>query len=145
MAALLVCGALAGCIPISRHYPLTPPSSGVYRAADGTPLPGAEIRLSSEAGDRTCRHPAARAVTDSGGRFQLPATKRVERVIWMIPVDPAPRPLFYLCAGQPARDGDGVREFAGSPFAEASVDSSARAPAVCLVARREDGRTIQCR
>ena len=137
---------LPACIPWPRHYPLTPVASGVYRGADGAPLAGAQLRLSARRDDATCRHPAATAVTDSLGRFTLAATSRAERVLWLIPVDPAPRPPFFLCA----TDGSGS---ATIPFAEATVaarrsSGDGGAPAAdmpaCLVARSRDGRTIAC-
>jgi hypothetical protein len=141
-AAIVAVLLLAGCLPIARHFPLTPPARGVYRSAGGAPVVGASLSISSRRDDRECRHPAARAVSDSLGRFVMPATTRVERVIWLVPVDPAPRPAFYLCAadeGEASAAPVAFEDVAVTP-APAPADSGA----ACLVARSRDGRTIGC-
>jgi hypothetical protein len=91
-------------------------------------------------------------VTDGAGRFVMPATQRTERVIWLVPVEPAPRPAFTLCAvgGTSADDGAATAAVGTVAFDEVSVvhpspAGNARAEGVaCLAARSRDGRRVEC-
>ena len=75
-AALLMITAVAGaCLPIRITTFRSPALVGVYRRADGTPVVGARLTVSTTPKDLTCAHVAATAITDSAGTFHLGATR----------------------------------------------------------------------
>lgn len=74
------------------------PLVGRLRGADGRPVPDVEVAVSTEWGDDACEKPAHRARTDATGSFQLPATQRHYKVVWVIPNLDIVAPRFWLCA-----------------------------------------------
>lgn len=85
LAGLLVLAGAAACIPIPNTVTLSPAIEGRYERSDGQPVAGARVVLSTAGADSACANPAASAVTDNQGRFQLPATTRREPVVLLIP------------------------------------------------------------
>jgi hypothetical protein len=90
--------ATAGCpVPIGYTEVSSAPVSGVYRHSDGTAVPGAWVSVSTDGRDSTCSHSTLNTVTDSLGRFWLPATRTHHSVRWVIPnLDRAP-PSYAVC------------------------------------------------
>jgi len=89
--------AVGGCLPIPITYVLSPPVVGVYRRADGTPLPGARIAISTEYWDSSCVRPALETLTDSVGGFELSSAKLRQHFILLLPFDRA-APNYRFCA-----------------------------------------------
>ena len=66
---VLLCGVLVAataCLPFPHTERLSPRLIGKYQRSDGVPLAGVEVAL--------CGNDSVRAVTDSTGAFELPAT-----------------------------------------------------------------------
>lgn len=103
MAAAVVVLAVGGsCLPIPWTRVVSPPMAGRYLAADGSPLAGARVVLSTADGDSLCAAPAAGAASDAAGRFGIAATTQRERYFFLIG-DAAYCPHFCAGRGAPAR------------------------------------------
>lgn len=87
----------SGCLPIPRTVPRSPPIQGQYKRADGVPVAGAQVVISTIPDDSTCTRPVARTVTDATGKFELPATKSRQRFVLLLPYDAVY--VFRVCIG----------------------------------------------
>ena len=93
-AAVLI---VAGCpAPIPRTEITSVPVVGTIRWADGTPLAGADVVVST-VWDKACGDAAAHGRTDDAGAFALPGTQKHYTVTWIFPGDLA-APRYRVCA-----------------------------------------------
>ena len=88
---------LGGCLPIPRSIPRSPPVQGQYERADGAPVVGAPVVISTIPDDSTCARPAARTMTDAAGKFKLPATTSRQSFVLLLPYDAIY--VFRVCIG----------------------------------------------
>jgi len=72
MAMLL---ALSACLPVPRTTRASPRVLGSYRHADGTPVAGASIAVSTGDKGPVCGGTLTKTVTDSTGHFEIPETQ----------------------------------------------------------------------
>jgi len=134
--ALLTAGAGA-CLPIPWTRVVSSPMAGRYLAADGSPVAGARVVLSTADGDSTCAAPAAEGTSDSAGRFGIAATTQRERYFFLVG-DAAYCPHFCAGSGMPGRPA--------SSDCGQTPDSASRAVA-CSIDRRQranDSLRVTC-
>jgi len=106
-ALVMLLPALGGCpLPIAHTETASQPLSGVYRRADGTPITDAWVRLSTDYRDSACMHYTLTTLTDSAGRFHLPATQKHYNIMWFVPNLDRVDPGYAVCLEQ----GNDVRE-----------------------------------
>jgi len=67
--------ALSACVPIPRTDRASPRVLGNYRQADGTPIAGATLAVSTGEKGPICSGTLTKTVTDSAGHFEIPATE----------------------------------------------------------------------
>jgi hypothetical protein len=101
--AMLIVGASA-CLPlpIAHNQLVTTPVIGVVRRSDGTPASGIRVGVTADARDAGCTSHGARAVTDSAGRFRLPAVFERQRVLWLTMFENFGMTRYWFCAGNPS-------------------------------------------
>lgn len=99
--AMLLIVATTGCIPLPiRHTELvTAEVTGTVREADGAPAAGIPVAVTASAGDMTCAKASARGITDSAGRFHLPAVHERKRILWFGLMENFGATLYRFCAG----------------------------------------------
>lgn len=115
LQSLLVLSALglAACpVPYPRTEAASSPVVGRVLAADGSPLRGAEVAVSTEWSDRPCARTVVSSRTDATGSFALPGSQRHYKMMWFIPNLDVGRPSFRLCVAfgdtlRPAYQGYG--------------------------------------
>ena len=93
-------GLLSSCIPIpSTHYEqVTPRVVGTLSLDNGTAAGHYFIAATDDEKDRTCSRPGGRGVTDSLGRFLLPATSEEKRVFWFTLMENFGLRSYWVCA-----------------------------------------------
>jgi hypothetical protein len=84
---LVLCLGSAACLPIRVTYRDSPPLTGIYRAADGTPVAGGRVFVAGGFSRSGCEKPRVEARTDLSGRFRLAESKHVEKYIVLLPID----------------------------------------------------------
>jgi hypothetical protein len=124
---LLLAGApiLAGCpIPVAHTEATSSPITGRIVQADGAPLGGAEIVVSSGWRDAACTQAVARTRTDSAGKFQLAKTEKRYGTTWFVPNLDRVAPSFTLCveSGGALRDAYEGRGSLGETAERDSVE-----------------------
>jgi hypothetical protein len=98
--AIVCLTAAIGCPIPARHTELvTPQVTGIVRDSDGTSAAGIPVAVSPSDGDLACMTPSARGVTDSAGRFQLPAVHEEKRVFWFTPLEHFGTTSYRFCVG----------------------------------------------
>jgi hypothetical protein len=135
----LLAGAfVSGCLPIKVTYLESPQVRGSYRDADGTPIAGARVVVSTEYGDPRCYKAAAQTVTADDGTFFLPETKRTERFIILLPFDrlvsynlcltlrDTLRPAYRDASLHRAREPGGLQCFAWTSASRSRVNCGER-------------------
>jgi hypothetical protein len=128
-AALLVSVSACLPLPIAHNQLVTAPVMGVVRRSDGTPAPGLRVAVTADVREEGCRRHGASSVTDSAGRFALPAVHERHRVLWLTLMESFGMTWYWLCAG------------GSSP--RSSLDSSA-VPARTRVVGWIRGDTLSC-
>lgn len=92
--------AAIGCpIPVRHTELVTAQVTGIVRESDGTPVPGIPVAVTRSEGDIACMTPSARGVTDSAGRFHLPAVHEQKRIFWFAPIENFGATWYRFCAG----------------------------------------------
>lgn len=125
-------GLLSACIPIpTKHFEqITPAVVGTLSLDDGTPAGQYFIAATDDSKDRTCSRPGGRGLTDSLGRFQLPATSEEKSVFWFTLMENFGLRSYWVCA-RPAASG--------APGG-ARVDEAART----VIAGHAQGDSLDC-
>jgi hypothetical protein len=123
---------VAGCIPIpAKHQEqVTPAVVGTLTLDSGTPAARYFVAATDGDEDRTCSRPGGRGVTDSLGRFGLPATSEEKKIFWFTMMENLGMRGYWLCA-RPASSG-------------ASGDAPAAAPSRTYVFGHFVGDTVNC-
>jgi hypothetical protein len=129
---LLICTCFAAaCIPIpAKHQEqVTPAVVGSLRLADGAPAGDYFIAATDDEKDHTCSRPGGRGVSDSLGRFRLPATSEEQKVFWFTLMENFGWREYWVCAepsalGAPggARVASPARTFVFGHFRGDSLD-----------------------
>lgn len=90
---------LCGCVPIPNQVRVTPAVVGELRRSDGSTSGHIPIALTGYR-DKSCSKPTIYRVTDSVGRFRMPATEQRSSVLMIWQHGPLPdRIPYHLCAG----------------------------------------------
>jgi len=101
--AFLVIAAIClldGCVPIpTKHLEqVTPAVVGTLSLDDGTPARHYFIGATDEWRDLTCSRPGGRGVTDSLGRFRLPATSEEKKILWFTMMENLGMRSYWVCS-----------------------------------------------
>jgi len=102
LAILCLIGTLGCPLPVRHTELVTAKVTGIVRDADGTPAAGITVAVTPSEGDVACATPSARGVTDSAGRFLLPAVHEEKRILWFAPMENFGATWYRFCAGGPA-------------------------------------------
>src|ERR1051326_2204074 len=86
----------SSCLPIPITRTLAPAVWGSYHSKDGRALVGAHVALSTDPTDSSCARATRATVTDSAGTFSVPAAKRRESFVLLLPIDRA-APYYRMC------------------------------------------------
>jgi hypothetical protein len=92
-------GTLGCPIPVRHEELVTTKVTGIVREVDGTPAAGIPVAVTPSWGDVACTDPSARGVTDSAGRFHLPAVHEQKRIFWFTPIENFGSVSYRFCAG----------------------------------------------
>ena len=94
---ILLAPCVAACpIPISHTETTSAPVVGIVRGADDRPVRNVPVAVATGS---KCAAPAFRDMTDSAGRFSLPAAKKTYHVYWVVPNLDRGAPAYSLCIG----------------------------------------------
>jgi hypothetical protein len=98
LAILLV--GMSACLPlpIPHNQLVSIPVQGVVRRQDGTPASRVRIGVTADERDEGCTRHGARGVTDSAGRFRLPAVRERQRVLWLTMFENFGMATYWFCA-----------------------------------------------
>ena len=115
LAAICLLGA---CIPIPAKHneQITPSVVGTLSLDDGTPAAHYFVAATDDWKDPACSRRGGRGVTDSLGRFQLPATSEEKKIFWFTLMENFGRRSYWVCSRPAASGAPG----------SALVDSAAR-------------------
>lgn len=130
---------LVGCpLPIPRTEALSASLTGIVLGSDGTPVPQADVVVSTEHGDSACARATLRTLTDSMGTFRLPGIQERYGVTWFVPNFDRVAPSYHLCVGFGAAPRCAYQGY-GSLAAEPPIDSI-----VCLQWSWHGGERVTC-
>ena len=93
--------SLTGCIPIPIPHTaqVTPAAVGELRRSDGTPSALVSVALTASSRDTSCAKAAVQRVTDSSGRFDIPAARQRKTIVWLTLMENLGLTQYWLCAG----------------------------------------------
>src|SRR5712664_4135061 len=111
-AGVLAVGASA-CVPLPiRHTEqVTASVIGTVRRSDGAPAAGLPVAVTASDEDSVCAGAGGAGVTDSAGRFRLPAVSVRRRILWLTWAESFGMTRYWFCA----------RVLARAPLADSSV------------------------
>src|SRR5690348_2229089 len=98
LAIACLIGTLGCPIPVRHTEFVSANVTGIIREVDGTPAVGVPVAVTPSVDDVACATPSARGVTDSAGRFHLPAVSEQKDVYWFTPLEHFGATQYRFCA-----------------------------------------------